>query len=121
MKDRLYNLDVLKATTDGDNEFFIKILSTFLANNKDSLSKMQEAVKTKKTEDVGNFAHKMLSSYKHLEVHLLTDVLARLEGLSLGLGQELSLKEVEGMVAYLSVHSVELFGEIEKEIEKVAV
>lgn len=116
-EERIYNLEVLKITTDGDDEFLLKILNTFLNNNKELLGKIQEALKTNKLQDIGNFSHKMLSSYKHLEVNLLIDPLTKLESLSLG--YSLDPKEIKLLVDYLSYYSVRLFAQIEQEIELV--
>jgi hypothetical protein len=108
---------MLKVTTDGDKEFLIKVLSTFLTNNKESLSNMQASVKTGNQEDIGNYAHKMLSSYKHLEVNTLIEVLTKLEGLSMGF--KLGKQETKELVNYLSLYSASLYQEIEKEIEQI--
>lgn len=113
----LYNLDVLKATTEEDTEFLIKILTTFLENNQELLTKMKSALKNKNFIDVGNFAHKMLSSYKHLEVNLLIDPLTKLETLSVG--HQIESDKIQEMIDFLDLHSKELFEQISKEIELV--
>ena len=117
MGTQLYNLDVLKATTEEDTEFFVKILTTFLENNKEMLVKMKTALKSKNFLEVGNFAHKMLSSYKHLEVNLLIDSLTKLEMLSVG--HYIEPREIHEMVAFLDMHSKDLFEQLTKEIELV--
>jgi len=108
---------VLKATTEDDSEFFIKILTTFLENNKEQVAKMKSALESKNFLDVGNFAHKMLSSYKHLEVNLLIDSLTKLEMLSVG--HHIEPQEIREMVAFVDLHSKDLFEQIAKEIELV--
>jgi len=108
---------VLKATTEDDTEFFIKILTTFLENNNELLEKMKVALKNKNFLDVGNFAHKMLSSYKHLEVNLLIDPLTKLEMLSVG--HYIEPQEIHQMVTFLDMHSRDLFEQLAKEIELV--
>ena len=113
----LYNLDVLKMTTDGDKEFLVKILTTFLANNRESLANIKEALIHQDMHEIGVFAHKMLSSYRHLEVNLLIDGLVKLEQMSLGF--ELGMKEVQEIVDYLSFYSNKLFSELEIEIGQV--
>lgn len=113
----MYNLDVLKATTEEDTEFFIKILTTFLQNNKELLAKMKVAFNNKNFIDVGNFAHKMLSSYKHLEVNLLIDPLTKLETLSVG--HRMEPEEIQEIIDFLDLNSKYLFEQIAKEIELV--
>lgn len=114
---RLYNLDVLKATTSGDDEFFVKILSTFLKNNQEALVRIKQSFKMQRYLDVGEAAHKMLSSYKHLEVKSLIPTLSELEGLVNG--SVLEEEEMKDMIDYLSEVSEQLFGELQAEIDRV--
>jgi len=113
----LYNLAVLKMTTAGDDDFLIKVLSTFLNNNKDLIARLHKAFEDKKYLEIGDIAHKMLSSYKHLEVNTIIDALTKLETLTFG--GEMLEEDVGRMVRFISVQSKKVFEGIENEIMQI--
>ena len=86
-----FSLENLKKSVVGDNDFLIVMLETFVTNTYNSLDKMQSFVAVKDWKATGEVAHKMLSSYKHLEIIHLIPYLNNLEQL---IWHEPSLKEI---------------------------
>lgn len=79
--DALYNLEQLKQSIHHDGEFLVLMLNTFIQTNSESLANMGLALEKKQWKSVGEIAHKMLSSYRHLSINSLLPALARLEKL----------------------------------------
>lgn len=65
---RLYNLDELKRIANNNPEFIRKMLNTFIKNSKTGLKDMRENLKKQNWDQVGEIAHKLLPSYRHLDV-----------------------------------------------------
>ena len=118
MEAKLYNLDILKITTEDDNEFFVKILSTFLNNNKEMVLKMESAFEGKRLTEIGEIAHKMLGSYKHLEINSLIKPLTDLEGLTIG--KTLELPHIKDLIEHIKQDSDEVFRGLEREISEIS-
>ncbi|MBC7450384.1 MAG: response regulator [Cytophagales bacterium] len=114
----LYNLDSLKEITADDPEFLVEMLETFIVNNKASLKIIQEAYELKKLKEIGELAHKMLSSYQHLKVVSLYETLATLEGLIWKVDLPVDL---ENLIHQLTDISENLFQKLEEEIKAVVI
>lgn len=67
-KNSYYNLEPLKNTIQDDSDFLISMLEIFIETNTISLSNLTMAIREKNWKNVGEIAHKMLSSFKHLEI-----------------------------------------------------
>lgn len=82
MKDKyenLFDLSELKNSVMNDNDFLATMLETFVETNIVSLTNMKIFIVEEKWIAVGEVAHKMLSSYKHLQIVELVPVLQKLE------------------------------------------
>lgn len=79
--DALYNLEQLKESIHHDGEFLVLMLNTFIQTNKESLANMSLAIEKQQWKAVGEMAHKMLSSYRHLDIKSLLPPLTTLEQL----------------------------------------
>lgn len=64
----LYNLDELKKIAKDDSSFIKKMLLTFITNSTTDINKIKKSVKEQNWKQVGETAHKMLPSFRHLEI-----------------------------------------------------
>lgn len=117
MEPKLYNLDILKITTEDDHEFLVKILNTFLNNNKEMLDRLEQSYSAGNFTEIGEIAHKMLGSYKHLEIKSVIKPLTELEGLATG--KHLEQGEIRELIDHIVTDSTEVFKGIEKEISEI--
>ena len=107
-----FSLENLKKSVVDDNDFLIVMLETFVTNTYHSLDKMQSYVAVKDWKKTGEVAHKMLSSYKHLEIIHLIPYLNHLEQL---IWHDSSFKEIliaNDMVQHHSLVILERLKEI---------
>jgi len=79
----LYSLYELKRITGNDNGFMIRMLDEFIKNNTESISLIKEYVREGKWSQIGELAHKMIPSCKHLQVSKIVDDLEELENKTL--------------------------------------
>lgn len=112
MKDEeeiFFDLTELKNSVMNDNEFLATMLETFVESNISSLSKMKTCLDQEKWVAVGEVAHKMLSSYKHLQIVKLVPVLEKLELL---IWQEYNVEEIIQAHLYLEKISMIIFEQL---------
>ena len=64
----LYNLYELKRIAKDNNEFFIQMLNTFIKNTTENIEKLEKYLTEKNWVQIGETAHKMLPSFRHLEI-----------------------------------------------------
>ena len=65
----LYNLNSLKKTVSDDTNFLVLMLDIFIETNTESLIKLFDALQSKNWKVAGEISHKMLSSFRHLEIN----------------------------------------------------
>lgn len=110
----LYNLEQLKQSVHHDGEFLILMLVTFIETNTESLLKMGTAVQTQDWKSVGEIAHKMLSSYRHLKIESLLPTLSSLETL---IWNQSTQSNIEDDYTDLKVNSELIFAKLNEEID----
>ncbi len=86
-----YDLNPLRDSVMNDEDFFVLMLYTFINNTTTSLALLQQHVDAKDWKGVGEVAHKMLSSYKHLQIIHLIPYLEKLEQL---IKQTMKIEEI---------------------------
>jgi PAS domain S-box-containing protein len=79
---KLYNLSELKKMTGNNNALIAKMLSTFIKNSKTALQKFNSALVTKDSNLIGETAHKILPSFRHLDVYYIVKRLIELKEIS---------------------------------------
>ena len=65
---QLYDLKDLKRIANNNPEFIRKMLNTFIQNSKTGLKEMRKYMKKKNWSQIGEHAHKLIPSYRHLQV-----------------------------------------------------
>ncbi len=74
----IYNLDELEKITRDNQAFFNQMIRTFIDNSQEGVQKLNEYKKSGSWKNAGEIAHKLLPSFKHLEikngVNILTDI-----------------------------------------------
>jgi len=70
-----YNLTELKKMSGNDNVFFKNMLQTFKKNANDGVSKLTNHYNNSQWDELGEAAHKMLPSFRHLQVTPVIDKL----------------------------------------------
>lgn len=74
-----YNLEDLKMMTGNNKEAMAKLLNTFIENSENAIHKFQSFLKDENWEQIGETAHKILPSFKQLEVHSITSYLIKIK------------------------------------------
>lgn len=64
-----YSLDGLKEMAAGDQVFITNMIQTFINNSKESITLLKKYSEENNREQIGETAHKMLPSFRHLEVN----------------------------------------------------
>lgn len=67
-KSKPYDLSELERVAKNNPEFIRKMLNTFIRNSKTGLKEMRNNLKNKNWTQIGENAHKLLPSYRHLQV-----------------------------------------------------
>jgi PAS domain S-box-containing protein len=76
---KYFNLDDLRAIANYDNDFILKMLETFMHNAADSVKQMESHMEAGLWKNVGEAAHKVLPSFRHLEANALVALLTRIK------------------------------------------
>lgn len=74
-----YNLHDLQEMAKGDKAFMVKMLKTFISNAEKGLEEMMAYYKAKRYIDLGETAHRLLPSFRHLKAQDVIDVLTRIK------------------------------------------
>jgi HPt (histidine-containing phosphotransfer) domain-containing protein len=76
---KLYNLSELKKMSGNNPELIAKMLTTFIENSEQALHKFNVALTDKDNELIAETAHKILPSFRHLEVNYIVNKLIELK------------------------------------------
>ncbi|HBH48232.1 MAG TPA: hypothetical protein DDX98_06310 [Bacteroidales bacterium] len=74
-----YNLNELKKMTGNNRTFFNQMLQTFIENTESSTHIMKQFLSEENWHQLGETAHKILPSYKHLQVHKISNLLMEIK------------------------------------------
>jgi CheY-like chemotaxis protein len=78
-----YNLKELEKMAGQDKDFVSKMLLTFIDNAENTILLLPKLLKAKDWEQIGETAHKILPSYRHLEVNGIVSKLVELKNKTL--------------------------------------
>lgn len=81
------------------------------------VNKLKSCFKENNLIQIGEIAHKMLGSYKHLEINSVIPQLTELEGLTTG--KNIDLGRVNDLILHISKDSENVFSGIETEISQI--
>jgi len=112
-RDLLFDLSEIEKFTASDKELVNQVLNSFIRVAKDSLLQLTEAGEQENFIQVGEIAHRMLSSYRQLKIESASLILIELEKL---LHQEdvnkVSASEVKKAIEQVEEISTEVFDQI---------
>lgn len=74
-----YDLSELKSIADGKQQFINNMLTTFIENSRQAVAEMEHLLKEKKYSQLGETAHKILPSYRHLKVRKIVPLLTQIK------------------------------------------
>ncbi|MDX5418111.1 MAG: response regulator [Hymenobacteraceae bacterium] len=80
-KTGLYTLDEIRAFAGDDKENIRAVLEVLIADNRNSLAQLQEAVDTANWKQAGELAHRMKTAFRHLQAYTVLPALDTLEQL----------------------------------------
>lgn len=107
-----YDLSDLRETSRNNRTFINKMIDTFITNASQNLILMHQGLERKDWNGVGELAHKMLPSYRHLRINKLVDLLEHIEEHTLRKKQYKGLSE---KVNVLQHDSLLIFEELKNE------
>lgn len=76
---QLYNLESLRKMADNDEAFLKQTLSIFLQNSESALQDFTGSLRENDWKRVGEIAHKILPSCRHLEINSVVPLLLELK------------------------------------------
>lgn len=73
-----YSLEELRKIANGEEKFIKKMLATFIENSENTVFLLEQLLEEKKWKQIGETAHKILPSYRHLKVESVIPLLVEL-------------------------------------------
>ncbi|MDT8394022.1 MAG: ATP-binding protein [Bacteroidales bacterium] len=107
-----YDLSDLREASRNNRTFINKMIDTFITNASQNLIMMNHELESKDWNGVGELAHKMLPSYRHLRIYKLVNLLEHIEEHTLRKKQH---KGIKGKVNTLQHDSLLIFEELKNE------
>lgn len=114
-KGKKYNLNELLNVSKGDTGFFNKMIYSFISNVSTGMEKIQMYRDNKKWEQVGETAHKLISSFKFFKVEEVVEQLKQIEDRTL---KSKDLTQVNPLLDSLIEDVNDVINGLEKEIIK---
>lgn len=112
----LYDLSELKKFTKDNNSFLLSMIDNFIRNASESTQKLRENTEKQDWKQVGEVAHKMLSSYRHLKINRVLKDLAEIEDKALRKGEYEGLPSKVNMVIEYTQKVIESLEDEKKKI-----
>jgi len=113
---RPYNLSELRKMTTNTSEM-IEMLNTFIDNSENAISDFQHHLQNKKWKKIGETAHKILPSFKHLEIHEIITKLTKIKNKTL---IHPDYKSAEETVKIVIEEITDILSDIKTEIEDLS-
>lgn len=110
-----YDLSDLIAATGKNHDFFNKMINTFISNTSSGLQSIKVFLENEKWDEVGETAHKMIPSYRHLRINHLVNLLEDIEELAL---ERKDYKTIPEKVTLLNLESIAIINKLKKEIKQ---
>ncbi len=108
-----YNLHELHKMAGSDTSFIIQTLNLFIDNSNQAIERFRYYLNEKNWEQIGETAHKLLPSYRHLEVHHVVRKLLSIKKKTLITNDS---EGVESLVEKTIVEIEKILTELRKEI-----
>ncbi|HYV92815.1 MAG TPA: ATP-binding protein [Chitinophagales bacterium] len=113
---KLFSLEYLKKTSGADQRFIIGMLQTFITNNGNHLQMLDEALAANDWKLLHRVTHKMIPSFRYLQVNVLESKLKMLEKIS---EEKTSWEEVPGIVREIKLVTEKLLNLLAEEIKNL--
>ena len=111
-----YDLSELKNMSGNNPDLIINMLTTFIGNSKQALDKFNIALEEKDINLIAETAHKILPSYRHLEVNYVANKLIKLKNTCQNSTNFIEVKKETKAV----VHAVQkLLDELQNELQQL--
>ena len=109
-----YDLADLIAATGSNHDFFNKMINTFISNTNSSLHSVKVFLDNEKWDELGETAHRMIPSYRHLRINKLANLLEDIEELAL---EKKDYDPIAEKVTILNLESIAIMNKLKKEIK----
>jgi len=93
-KDIDVDLSELKAVTKGNNAFFNEMIDTFIENSQQGMEQFRQALEKENWEEIGEVAHRLIPSYKHLKINAVVSDLVDVKGQARGVTETKLIKSL---------------------------
>lgn len=74
-----YDLDLLKEQCGHDKTFFNEMIDVFIKSTLEGIDKLQDAMTRNDQEQMGHYAHKIVSPCRHIEAQAMISLLKEIE------------------------------------------
>jgi len=105
----------LQSISNNDVSFYRKMLNTFIHNTKENINNLNKHLGNKNWTEVGETAHKMLPSFRHLKVKSAVQYLIDIESKTI---DSADYEAVPGLVNIVTLISNDLISILEKELDQ---
>lgn len=110
----LYDLKDLKEITKGDQRFINKMLLRFIENAEEGIKNIQQKYHVAEFKEVGELAHKLIPSYKHLNINKIE---AELRALKNDCFEKQDQKAIKLHIDSIAMNTTKIITELRKEIK----
>jgi len=111
---KLFSLEYLERTSGANRPFIIGMLQSFITNNSNHLQMLDEAIANTDWELLHRVTHKMIPSFRYLQVDEMESKLKVLEKIS---EEKISWDKVPEMISEIKLVTEKLFSLLELEIK----
>jgi hypothetical protein len=110
---QLYNLSELKKMTGNNNDFLYHAISIFIQSSEEAIINLKRYLEKEEWLKIKEVAHKVLPSYRHLEVNT---VIPKLVDLNNRISQDKVDAEIPSLVNEIVTNSEMVVKELRKEL-----
>ena len=114
-QDRPYNLAELESTTRGNKTFFNTMVNTFISNTHSNIKLMRHFLQKEDWKSIGELAHKMIPSGRHIQAMHLVELLEHTEDLTL---RKKNYGTIPEMIHKIVDSSDHIIRELKKELKQ---
>jgi signal transduction histidine kinase/FixJ family two-component response regulator len=115
-KDVTFDLEHLKALSNGNDSFVLNMLDVFIKNTRHDLIKLEDLIKDMNWRSAGLQAHKMVAPSRHLGIKALVELLEDLERKGVNEQEVAQLPELLQEIKHVASQATDL---LEKEMDKI--
>jgi signal transduction histidine kinase/DNA-binding NarL/FixJ family response regulator len=115
--ENLYTLEEISTFAGGDSEALVAILEVLVADHRQSLGKLQEAVDEENWQQAGELAHKMKTAFRHLQASSVIPALDALEQLLHQPNPQ--VEQIPALAAQLQQDADKVLSALEAELEQL--